>query len=263
MGPQAPILAMKISVLASGSAGNSTLIESGETRVLIDAGLNSKQLTLRLAQVGVKPEQISGIFLTHSHGDHVAGLKVFTKKLDIPIYATDGTQEGVSMMDRDWRIVRAGKSYDIDRIQIEAFSIPHDADEPVGYLVRDGEECYGQATDLGCVTRLVIERLRTCDSFLIESNYDQMMLLDPMNQRPWATRQRSASRLGHLSNDACAEALKQIVNYNTTHIVLGHISKSFNTAELARTTAQAALDEMGVNPKLTIIDPNSTTPTTI
>jgi phosphoribosyl 1,2-cyclic phosphodiesterase len=254
---------MRVSILASGSLGNATLIESGDTKILIDAGLNCKKLTERMAQVGVRPEQLTAICCSHGHADHVAGLKVLTKKLPIPIYATSGTQDEVNIENRDWKTIEGGKSYDVGRLQIEPFSIPHDAAEPTGFLVRDAEMTYAQATDLGHPSILVIERLKEANILLLESNYDQKMLLDISIPRPWAIRQRTASRMGHLANSQAAEAIKQIVNENTEHILLGHLSRSYNTMELARSAAQAALDEIGSKIPLTVIDPNSTTVTTL
>lgn len=253
---------MKIHILASGSAGNATLVSSGDVHILIDSGLTCKQLTLRMAQVGVNPSDLAGIFLTHSHGDHVSALKVMAKKTEATVYATSGTQDALNLPFGVCTI-QGGKTMECGPLEIEPFSIPHDADEPVGYLVRDGDETFGICTDLGTVTLLVIERLKECTTFLLESNYDQQMIMDPQNQRPWATRQRAASRMGHLSTRQCADALKQIVNPRTRKIILGHVSKTFCTTELARSTAQAALDEIGSKIPLQVIDPSSTTVTTL
>lgn len=253
---------MRVTALCSGSLGNSTLLESGATKILIDCGLNSKQLTARMAQVGVKPEELTSILLTHSHGDHTSALRVMTKKFPLPIYATGGAQDEVNLEGKDWRTIQGGKTYDIGNLQIEPFSVPHDAEEPVGFLVRNSETTYGHATDLGHVTLLVQERLKEANIVLLESNYDREMLTGS-STRPWHIRQRTASRLGHLQNEACAEALTKIVNEKTRHILLGHLSRSYNLPELAEKAAREALEAQGMAIPITVINPESTTPTTL
>lgn len=186
-----------------------------------------------------------------------------TKKLRIPIYANLETQDEVGLDDRNWKAIQNGKPFTIGPLEIESFSVPHDAMNPVGYVVTDGNKTFAIATDLGHVSKLVEWKLRQANVILLESNYEQKMLLDISIPRPWAIRQRTAGRLGHLANSQTAEALKFIVNENTEQIYLGHLSRSYNLPELARSASQAALDEIGSKIPLTVIDPSSITVTTL
>ncbi len=221
---------MRFSVLGSGSAGNSTIMECGSTRILIDAGLSAKQLCLRLASLGIAPESLSAILLTHEHGDHVRGLRNFLKKHPVPIYTTRDTAHVVreqGMGDATWKIFEAGQTFSIDHLTIESFSIQHDAVDPVAFVFGNGLNRFGHVSDAGQVTTSMIARLRSLCALFIEANYDDQLLADD-TKRPWAIKQRISSRHGHLSNLQVGELLTEIAHPEMSRIVFGHLSSDCN-----------------------------------
>ena len=237
-----------LTMLGSGSAGNSALIATDHCRLLVDGGLSARQLVLRLALCGVAPNELDGVLLTHEHGDHVCGLEVLSRKFEIPIYCNALTAEAVRVCSlgehRNWRIFRTGATFSICDITIESFSVPHDAVEPVGYTFHAGASALGYVTDLGHATRLTIERLRQAQTLLIETNHDEKLLQnDP--HRPWPVKQRIQSRHGHLSNAAAAAVVAQLLPGKIARVVLGHLSRDCNSPELAARTMRAELEKCG------------------
>jgi len=242
---------MQVTVLGSGSAGNCTLIETEATAVLIDAGLSSRQIAHRLAQIGRDLDQIDGILLTHEHSDHTRALGVLCKERSIPIYANRLTAEALvadpenqALKKISWRLFSTGSPFTVGDLTVESFSVPHDAYDPVGFTVRYGGVAVGLITDLGHATRLVVERLRTMDALVIESNHD-MKLLQEDAARPWALKQRIMSRHGHLSNDAAATLAGEVASSRLRHLFLAHLSRDCNRPEIARETALKKLNEAG------------------
>ena len=160
-------MAVKLTILASGSAGNCAHVETDETRVLVDAGLSPRQTRLRLASIGRAPENLNAILITHEHSDHVAGLAGLAEKLRVPVYCNRATQDEIlrmpGMKQIEFRIFASGAGFEVGDIQVETFSIPHDAQDPVGFLLRTSSGTLGFATDLGHVTRLVAERVRSLE----------------------------------------------------------------------------------------------------
>jgi phosphoribosyl 1,2-cyclic phosphodiesterase len=176
---------MEVVVLGSGSAGNSTLVCGGGARVLVDAGLSCKQLEMRLASANVDPGTLDAILLTHEHIDHTSGLKVFLKRWKIPLYcnsatagALAGKHPGASV-----RLFETGSSFVVNDLHIRSFSVPHDASDPVGFRIEEGESAFGVLTDLGYATRLVLEAMREVRALLIETNYDSELLQRTPNAR--------------------------------------------------------------------------------
>ena len=203
---------MKFSVLGSGSAGNSTILECGTTRILIDAGLSAKQLTLRLAALRIDPASLSAILLTHEHGDHTRGLQNFLKKFPIPLYATRDTAHIVreqGLPAGDWKIFQAGQAFPIHHLTIETFSIQHDAVDPVAFIIGNGQNRLGLVSDTGQVTAAMRTRLHSLCALFIEANYDDELLAED-TKRPWSTKQRISSHHGHLSNAQVADLLAEI-----------------------------------------------------
>lgn len=239
---------LEVTILASGSAGNSALVRGGGTSILLDAGLSARRLGERLAACGVSPDALDGIVLTHEHGDHTAALRVLCAKREIPVYANRMTaaalQAGPMEGHRNWRYFASGSAFSVGSLTIEAFSVPHDAADPVGFLVRGATETFGLLTDLGHATRLVIERLREADALLIETNYDDD-LLQRDERRPWSVKQRISSRHGHLSNREAAEVVAQLAEGRLARVLLGHLSRDCNSAELALAAIAASLDRAG------------------
>jgi len=240
-----------VTILGSGSAGNCALVESPKTRLLLDGGLNAKQMRERLALCNVSPEEIDGILLTHEHSDHAGGLDVWCRKFGTPIYANSLTAEALRRacpeQERDWRVFTTGGDFEIRDIAVQTFSVPHDAMDPVGFVLHHGSESLGFLTDLGFATKLACERVRQAHTVFIEANHDEKMLqLD--TRRPWATKQRIMSRHGHLSNDAAATVLANMLGGNLRRVVLGHLSRDCNSPELAARTVTERITAAGAAP---------------
>jgi phosphoribosyl 1,2-cyclic phosphodiesterase len=237
---------VEIRVLASGSRGNATLVRTSTSALLIDAGISCKQLVARLEAASQDPARLDGVLLTHEHVDHVQGLRVLARRYGLPIFGNAATLEAAaSKLDGvpERQVVPTGSTVTVGRIEATSFPVPHDAAEPVGWVLEAEGLRVGQATDLGHVTRLVAHRLAACHALVFEANHDRELLLD--GPYPWSTKQRVASRLGHLSNDHAAAALPEIVGAETRAIVLAHLSEQNNQPALARAVVGAALEAAG------------------
>jgi phosphoribosyl 1,2-cyclic phosphodiesterase len=239
---------VQFTILGSGSNGNCAYLEAGETRLLIDAGFSAKQIRERLAQIGRAPESLSGILLTHEHTDHTNGLGTLCSKVPVPIYCNRLTKEAVELQFEgakfDFRLFSTGAAFEVGCVGVETFSVPHDAYDPVGYMLRTHGRNIGFLTDLGHATRLVVERVRDSHVLVLETNHDMKLLQDDI-RRPWSVKQRIMSRHGHLSNDAAANVLAEIVSADLGHVYLGHLSRECNRPDLARQAVQKRLDESG------------------
>jgi len=236
-------------MLGSGSAGNSALIATDHCKILVDGGLSARQIVLRLEQCGVAPEQIDGVLLTHEHGDHVCGLEVLCRRFDAPIYANALTAEavrcdGVLARHRNWRIFRTGSQFSICDILVQTFPVPHDAVDPLGFVFHAGSSSLGFITDLGYPTKMLVERLREVHTLVIETNHDEKLLQNDKH-RPWPVKQRIQSRHGHLSNNAAAGVIEQLLPGKIERVVLGHLSRDCNTPELALGAVRASLAKCG------------------
>lgn len=240
-------VAVQFTILGSGSGGNCAYLETGETRILIDAGFSGRQIRERLATIGRAPEGLHGILLTHEHSDHIQGLTGLCAKLKIPIYCNRLTREAVELQletKLDCRIFSTGATFEIGDVRVDTFSIPHDAYDPVGFMLHAGGHKIGFLTDLGHATRLVCERVRPSNVLVLETNHDLKMLQDDP-RRPWSLKQRIASRHGHLSNEAAAIALETIVHSELRHVYLGHLSRDCNRPDLAREVVGTRMDRAG------------------
>ena len=242
-------MGLEVCVLASGSSGNAIYVASANTRLLIDAGLSARQIAVRLEQLGVPPESINGICVSHEHGDHVAGLRVLQKRHGIPVYANAGTLNGIRQQPRahemSARVFQTGAPFEIGDITIEPFSVPHDAYEPVGFLLQTASTRIGVVTDLGMGTSLIREKLKGCQAIVVEANHDEDLLREA--PRPWALKQRIRSRQGHLSNIDAARLITECATDSLEHVYLAHLSSDCNTPDTAlRTVAsQLRLDGLG------------------
>jgi phosphoribosyl 1,2-cyclic phosphodiesterase len=242
-------VAVHLTILGSGSAGNCAYVETDRARILIDAGLSLRQIRQRLATIGRGPENLTGILITHEHNDHIAGLSMLTRKLGTPVYCNRATQEAAEFQLRkkfDCRLFLTGASFEIEDVLVESFSIPHDAQDPVGFLLRTNGVSVGFVTDLGHVTKLVLERVRPANALVLEANHDVKMLQDCV-RRPWSLKQRILSRHGHLSNEAAADAAAEIMSADLRHLYLGHLSRECNRPELARQVMHDRLQAIGAN----------------
>jgi len=244
---------IQITVLGSGSAGNCTLVETETTRVLVDAGLSARQITQRLASVGRQVVDIQGILLTHEHSDHIRALGVLCKANDCAVYANRLTAEAVAdnpdwngKVRVNWRLFTTGQPFEVGDLQVEPFSVSHDAYDPVGFVLRSRTHSVGVVTDLGHATKLVVERLKATDAVVIESNHD-LKLLQEDSSRPWALKQRIMSRHGHLSNDAAATLVGELASDQLRHVLLAHLSRDCNRPELARDAVGCKLRQIGAS----------------
>ncbi len=240
-------MSARLTILGSGSAGNCAYVETAETRVLIDAGFSLRQIRQRLAMIGRGPENLTGILITHEHADHVSSLPALSEKLHIPVYCNRPTKEAVEYQFHtrlDCQVFTTGASFEVGDITVETFSIPHDAQDPVGFLLRTSAGNIGFLTDLGHTTRLVLQRVRPAHVLVLESNHDVKMLQD-CPRRPWSLKQRILGRHGHLSNDAAADATEQIMSADLRHLYLGHLSRECNRPELAHSVVNERLRRIG------------------
>jgi phosphoribosyl 1,2-cyclic phosphodiesterase len=197
------------------------------------------------------PEQLDGVLLTHEHGDHICGLEVLCRKFNVPIYSNALTAEsvrgdGAFEAHRNWRIFATGAEFSICDITVQTFPVPHDAVDPLGFVFHAGSGSLGFITDLGYVTKLIVERLREVQTLVIETNHDEKLLQNDTH-RPWPVKQRIQSRHGHLSNTAAAGVIEDLLPGKIERVVLGHLSRDCNTPALALNTVRASLEKCGRN----------------
>jgi phosphoribosyl 1,2-cyclic phosphodiesterase len=241
-------VAVQLTILGSGSSGNCAYLETDETRILIDAGFSVRQIRQRLATIGRAPEGLSGILVTHEHTDHINGLVGLSSKLNIPLYCNRMTKEAIELqLDArfDCRIFSTGASFEVGDIGVDTFSIPHDASDPVGFLLQTATARIGFLTDLGHATKLVLERIRSANVLVLESNHDFKLLQE--SSRPWSLKQRIAGRHGHLSNTDAADAAEKIMSAELRHVYLGHLSRECNRPEIAQQVMCERLKKIGAN----------------
>lgn len=255
---------VSLTILGSGSAGNCAYIETSQTRLLIDAGFSPRQIRKRLESIGRAPETLDGIVVTHEHSDHVQGLAGLGVKLGIPVYCNRLTREVLEYQLKEklpCRQFETGASFEVGDVLVETFSIPHDAQDPVGFLLRTSGANFGFLTDLGHATRLVLERVRSANVLVLEANHDIKMLQD-CPHRPWSLKQRILGRHGHLSNEAAADTVQQVMSADLRYLFLGHLSRQCNHPDLARNAVKSRLESIGachVNLAVTSQDVPSTT----
>ena len=239
---------MKISVLGSGSGGNSIYVHAGNTRILVDAGFSAKAVAERLTLLEVDPDAIQAIVVTHEHGDHTNGVGVYARRHGTPLYMTEPTREACAKLLRGKERVqpyRVGRPFHVGDIRVEPFLTVHDAADPVGVALVD--ECTGLrlgiATDLGRPTTQIRHALADCDFLVLEANHDEVML--HTSRYPVSVKRRIASSHGHLSNQAAARLAIELLHPRLAGIVLAHLSKECNRPELARQVVGQALERKG------------------
>ncbi len=240
---------VQFTILGSGSSGNCAYLETDETRLLIDAGLSARQIRTRLLTLGRTPESLTGILITHEHSDHIQGLAVLATRLNVPIYCNRLTKEAIELVVEApvrCNIFSTGATFEVNDVRVDTFSVPHDAYDPVGFLLHTTAGKIGFLTDLGHATKLVIERVRTSNVLVLEANHD-LKLLQEDTRRPWSIKQRILSRHGHLSNAAAADAAEQIASSDLCHLYLGHLSGDCNRPEIAFQTVADRLTRIGAS----------------
>lgn len=247
---------LRFRVLGSGSGGNATLVESGETRILIDAGLSSRELAERLQSAGVDPVSLAAVYLSHEHGDHARGAASFSRKWGVRLRGTRGTYAACALGAEEiaaYDVLVAGSPSRAGALAVTPVAVPHDAAEPLAFVVASNGHRLGHATDLGHLPAGVKEAFRECDALLVESNYDPGLLRD--GSYPWSLKERIASPRGHLSNGDVARYLGDGLGPACRAVVLAHLSQKNNHPELARKAAEEALARRGrTEVALTITD---------
>lgn len=246
---------MRVTVLGSGSGGNSTLVEAGETRILVDAGFTGKDLERRLRHVGVDPESLDAIVITHDHGDHTRGMGILARRFRIPLYLTEITRSACSGLLSGKEEVRTYESLRplrIGPLEVQPFLTVHDAADPVAVAIRHVESDLrlGIATDLGRPTTSVRHALAGCHLLILEANHDEAMLWN--GPYPWSVKQRIASSHGHLSNRAAAELARELHHPGLGAVVLAHLSEHCNDPGLARDVVGETLEEKRFGGKLVV-----------
>lgn len=239
---------LKLYSIISGSSGNCSLITDGKTNILADCGTSGKRAIEALSKLGVNNKMLNAIVVTHEHTDHTKGVGVLSRKLDLPVYATHGTHEHQNLSGIDENLVykiTPDVTFEVGSIEITPFSIPHDANEPCGYVFSSGRDRVAVATDIGTMSDRLFSRLYGCQSVLLESNHDVDML--KFGDYPYALKQRILSDVGHLSNKAAAAAALELIKNGTKHIMLGHLSDKNNTPDIAQMVTYCHLTENGIS----------------
>ena len=233
---------MRFASLGSGSRGNATLIEAGDSRVMVDCGFSIRETERRLARFDCEPGELNAILVTHEHGDHVNGVTRFARKHSIPVWVTSGTLRSnklAELPDHLLHIIDIHSTWTIGDIQIEPFPVPHDALEPCQFVFSDGQRRIGLLTDTGMVTPHICAVLSGVDSLLLECNHDTEMLRDS-SYAP-VLKERIASNYGHMSNEQAAGLLAQIDCNNLQHLVAMHLSEENNTHDAVRASLNQVL----------------------
>lgn len=246
---------MKIYILASGSSGNSIMIEAGKTAVLLDAGLSCRELAKRAAAVGADMSRLAGIVISHEHSDHIKGAPVMAKKYGLPVFLNKSTHEEIIRRRRDWKVAmiehfETGGSINFNDIEVRTFRVDHDTADPVGFIISWQDLKVGVVTDVGQNTRLLTEMLRGCDALVIEANHDTNLL--DAGPYPVELKRRIKGKNGHLSNSQCAELIREVYHPGMSYIVLAHLSDTNNTPILAYNAACRCLSD-SLNPTKVIV----------
>ncbi len=234
---------MRFASLGSGSEGNALIVEVGDSRLMLDCGFSVAETVFRLQRLGLEPEQLDGIVVTHEHSDHIGGVARFVRRYGTPVHLTHGT---FSMTDPDgWPadsvcIIDSHTPFHIGDIEVLPYPVPHDAREPAQFVFSDGAKRLGVLTDTGCSTPHIETSLADLDALVLECNHDLEMLM--RGPYPAGLKQRVSGRLGHLDNVSAAALLKNIAQNKFQHVIAAHISKKNNTDELACAALAGALN---------------------
>lgn len=242
----------KFCSLYSGSTGNSSLVQTENTKILIDAGESAKKISEALNSINVEPSQINAILITHEHSDHVKGVGTFSKKYNIPVYANAETWN--AMKTQKEKVINDNIKYfnfekfNIGDLSILPFSIPHDAANPCGFNIYYNDKKISIATDIGHMTADVVNNLINSSFILLEANYDPNIL--KCSSYPYVLKQRISGPNGHLSNDEAGKTISNLVKHGLNTVMLGHLSKENNFPELAYKTVVEQLIENNINEDL-------------
>lgn len=249
-------MTVTVSVLGSGSRGNSTFIRTDQVRLLIDAGIARKELARRLESIGEDPDGIDAVLVTHEHTDHSSALRGLLKELPIQAFLTPGTIAALRVNEYELNEssitpVTAGVPFSIADAQITPFAVPHDAAEPVAFTVTIGNIKVSQLTDVGCLPDSIADHLLNSEVLILESNHDLDMLR--VGPYPWSLKQRLMSRHGHLSNAAVARFIREQYDGAAQQLILAHLSGRNNHPEIARQEAARAFRDRGFDPERIVV----------
>jgi phosphoribosyl 1,2-cyclic phosphodiesterase len=248
-------MSFTVHVLGSGSRGNSILLETSETCILVDAGFSGRQIERRLDALEIRPDSISALVITHEHRDHTQGMGVFARRWNVPIYIARATAASCAALltgEETLRFYRAGEPIDLGDLRVEPFLTCHDAIDPIGVTVRQRSSRLkvGIATDLGTPTLPVRHALKRCDLLILEANHDDVMLRT--GPYPWPVKSRIAGRHGHLSNRAAAQLGTELYHPGLVGVVLAHLSQECNEPALAAEAVGEALEKQGYDALLRV-----------
>jgi phosphoribosyl 1,2-cyclic phosphodiesterase len=229
---------LRFASLGSGSRGNALVVESAETRLLIDCGFGPRQLAQRLARLRLAPEDFHAIIVTHEHQDHASGVAACARRYGLQVLLTHGTASQIALDGVDFKVIDAHRPIEVFGLGLQPMPVPHDAREPVQFVVSDGAVRLAILTDAGCVTEHMCATVSGCDAIVIECNHDADMLAN--SRYPESLKRRIAGSYGHLENAAAAELLARIDRQHLRHVIASHLSQENNRPQLAR----AALAEI-------------------
>lgn len=255
-------MSLRFEILGSSSSGNCAFVQTEDSKILIDAGFSARRIGELLEQIGETPDSIDAVLLTHEHSDHIAGVKGLSRRSDLPFFATAGTAKVVQdKLHRRacWKLFEAGATFQFRDLEVLPFRLPHDAIDPVGFLVETGtgNDLFSQrnslawVTDLGYIPQNVAQRVAQAQLLVLESNHD-LDMLDRDPKRPWSLKQRIKGRHGHLSNAAAHSFVSQTQQAKWQHVMLAHLSAACN--DVARVT-ELFLDCARKDREFTVIDP--------
>ena len=256
-------MSLRVCVLGSGSKGNATLVATEKTRVLVDAGLSRRETYARLASAGEPTEGFDAILVSHEHTDHINGLRLLGMDWKAPIYITHATHQAITWDPQlsAFEMFTPGEKFTVGDIEVTSFSIPHDATDPVAFTLEADGIKVGIVTDLGYVHEVVKQRVKGCHCLVFESNHDLDML--KIGPYPWHVKQRVMGRHGHLSNVATAGFLAEDFDGAALVLVLAHLSETNNHPEIARLTAEQALDQRSNGQRPTLHVASQVAPTQV
>ncbi len=259
-------MTLRFSVLASGSTGNAFYIGTDRENILVDAGLSGKELNRLLEEAEIDPKKLSKILVTHEHSDHIKGLGIFARKHNLPIYANANTwkamEHSIGKISLDQKFeFKMEETKTFEDIDVSSFGVSHDAIEPMFYTFHHEGKKVAILTDTGYVSDRIKKTVEDADALIMESNHDVEMLR--MGRYPWSVKRRILGDSGHVSNDDCAIALKDIIGNKTKRIYLAHLSKDNNMKELARMSVENGLKDYGfdIGRDLSIHDTDPKNPT--
>jgi len=255
-------MTMRFSVLASGSTGNAFYLESEKTRLLVDVGLSGKKIDQLFGEIGKDPKELDGILVSHEHSDHIKGLGILARKYDLPIYANELTwkamEKNIGNIAADQKFhFKANSVMTFGDIDVESFSVSHDAVDPMFFNFHNDGKKVSLVTDLGYVSEKIKKTVEGANAYIFEANHDVGML--QMGRYPWNVKRRILGDSGHVSNEDCGLALSEIINDETNRVYLAHLSKDNNMKELARMSVDQVLKERGIRMDLFDTDPERPT----